>query len=120
MFEMGAGYTRRAINAEIGGNMQGCLPTRGGHVVGVCFVKKMNPNGPNVILVGRGRDKEKAASLLASQQDAVPVFVKIEKNSWKYLGLFRAQRYDPFPHKEYVDASRRTDVVGTLFLSEVA
>ncbi len=117
MFQVGSAYTRRAIHAEIGGSTQACLLSKGGHVVGVCFVKEMNPHGPKVILVGHGPNKEKAASVLATQPDAVPVFVKKRTNEWGYLGLYRGERYLPSPEKEYVAASSRTDVVGTLFMS---
>lgn len=117
MFQVGSAYTRRAIHAEIGGSTQACLLSKNGHVVGVCFVKEMNPHGPKVILVGHGPQKEKNAAALATQPEAVPVFVKKTKNKWEYLGLYRGTHYDPSPQREYVAASSRKDVAGTLFMS---
>lgn len=117
MFQVGSAYTRREIHAEIGGSTQACLLSKGGHIVGVCFVKQMNPHGPKVILVGRGPNKEKAASVLGTQSDAVPVFVKKRKNKWEYLGLYRGERYVPSQQEQYVAASSRTDVAGTLFMT---
>lgn len=119
MFKVGSDYTRAEIHAAIGGSLQACLVTKDSHVLGVCFVKEKNPEGPKIILVAHGPQKEKAADALARQTNAVPVFAKKGVNKWEYLGAYKGENYTPTPIPQYVAASRRSDVAGVLFLKEV-
>jgi len=119
MFKFGSEYTRSEIHAAIGGSMQACLLTKDCHVVGVCFVRTKNPEGPKIILVGHGPQKERAAAALAKQAESVPVFAKKAVDRWEYLGAYKGEKYSPSPIPQYVAPSSRTDVAGILFLKEV-
>lgn len=119
MFKFESEYTRSEIHAAIGGSMQACLLTKDSHVVGVCFVRKKNPEGPKIILVGHGPQKERAAEALAKQAEAVPVFAKKAVDRWEYLGSYKGEKYAPSPIPQYVESSGRTDVAGVLFLKDV-
>lgn len=119
MFQAGATYTRHDIHGQLGGSKQACLIEARGSVVAICYQREMNPQGPRVILVGRGPQKERAAQLLATQSAAVPVFAKRRSNEWEYLGHFRAYAYTPTSEAtaRYVAGSGRTDVAGVLQLA---
>jgi hypothetical protein len=71
--------------------------------------------------VGRGSSKERAAEILASSGDVVPVFSKQGTNAWKYVGNFRASAYSQSAADVELarNASGRKDVVGVLHLSKV-
>ncbi len=122
MFQAGTAYSRDDIHAELGGSKQACLLTKHGAVIGVCFVPDMNPRGPNVILVGRGPQKEKAAGLFASQAGGVPVFKKQATNAWEFVGNFKADRYltSTVEAFSFVDGSGRHDVAGVLLLNRIS
>lgn len=119
MFREGDEYTRRQIHAKIGGGVQSCFLRQNGGVAGICFVPAKNPRAPRSIYVGRGPSKERAAELLASSGDVVPVFSKQASNAWRYIGNFRAKTYSEGGTE--VQAARtesgRPDVVGVLHLS---
>jgi len=121
MYQLGATYTREDIHAGTGGSKQACLLTKDSMTVGVCFVPRMNPRGPNVILVGRGPMKQRAAELLAEYGNAVPVFKKRKTNAWEFLGNFKATRYLTSVSEvaSYVEGSSRTDVAGVILLETV-
>lgn len=89
MFESGREYTRNEIHAHVGGSKQSYLPTKNGAVVAGCLTHDLNPRAPHVILCGRGARIEPAGKLLATQPDAIPVFLKRGTNRWKYQGLFK-------------------------------
>lgn len=93
MFTFGRGYTRREIHNVVGGNMQSLLPTVNGRVVCVCLTKKMNPDGPEILLIG---DKPKvvgAAQVFINQDRPIPVFIKENSNNWEYIGNFLGQKF---------------------------
>lgn len=90
MFEIGREYTRDEIHAQVGGSKQSYLPIKNGAVVAACLKPQVNPRAPQVILCGRGERIAPAGHLLASQQHAIPVFLKRGTSRWEYLGLFKA------------------------------
>jgi len=91
-FEYGKHYTRDEIHAALGGGKQAYLPTSHGRVVAGCFLREANPDAPDVVLPGFGRDIERTANLFASQGNAVPVFMKRTTNKWRYVGCYRVMR----------------------------
>lgn len=88
MFEIGSEYTRDEIHTQLGGSKQSYLPTVGGHVVAACVKRDLNPHAPKVLLCGKGPIIESSAVTLAKQADAVPIFIKMGVNRWKYEGKF--------------------------------
>ena len=93
MFEIGSTYTRKEINAQLGGSTRACLLQSKGSVVGICYVPQMNPQAPRAIVVGHSPQKEKAAQQLAGQPTAVPVFAKKAANVYEHLGSFKGESY---------------------------
>ena|SRR5688572_28078778 len=91
-FKLGRSYTRREINRVLGGNLQHYLPYLGGRILCGCFVPKLNPDAPLVVLPGRGPSIEGTAEIFAKQTEPVPVFLKQQTNAWKYVGRFTVQR----------------------------
>lgn len=92
MFIVGNAYTREEIHDEVGGQIQGFLPTVDGQVVCACLSKDMNPNAPNEILVGNKPVVIKSAKQFAKQSSPVPVFLKNAPSEWIYHGDYTVKK----------------------------
>ena len=123
-FTVGQNYTRDEIHAELGGDTQSFLPWSGGRIVCGCFKTDLNPDVPDVVLVG-GSDEAgnilKRAKLLVAQGGTLPVFMKQASNQWSYEGAYRLTRQteDPDELRRYVEAAGRTNVAMALFFEPV-
>ena len=117
-FERGKKYTRKQISAELGGGIQDYLPHVDGVVVYGAFSKELNPGAPTVILPGTGIEIERWARVFAEQSNAIPVFIKIESNSWYCMGDFLCVRLeeDPVLVKRLAREAHRDDVTMILYL----
>jgi hypothetical protein len=73
-------------------SLQAFLPEKSGRVVCACLTPKLNPDVPNVILVGAGRDIYRRGRMLADQSGAIPVFLKNASDDWRYAGEFEVER----------------------------
>lgn len=93
MFDIGSSYSRKDIHAQVGGGLRASLLTSRGNVVGICFIPERNPQAPRVILVGPGKQSEKAAQMLVAQASAVPVFAKRKASAYEHLGVFKGESY---------------------------
>lgn len=91
-FELGKSYTRREIHNVLGGSVQAFLPDKGGRVVCACLTRRLNPDVPNVILVGGGPDIYRRGRMLANQGGTIPVFLKNASDDWRYAGEFEVER----------------------------
>lgn len=86
--KLGQVYTRDKIHEMCGGNKQTYLPTVKKVVVCACLDRRKNAEAPDVIYCGvRPRVRENA-EILASQTEAIPVFVKQKVGQWKYVGEY--------------------------------
>lgn len=95
------------------------IRTKGNIVKGLAIKTSLNPEAPEIIVVGKGPRIIANAMLFIRQQQYVPVYVKQAVNSWKYLGEFKADKYvqdiDVIEkHRKHRLASK---VDGILFLS---
>ncbi|SDD91374.1 hypothetical protein SAMN05216345_12137 [Cupriavidus sp. YR651] len=90
MFEIGKEYTREHIHTVCGGSKQAFLPTKNGKVVAVCLRPDLNPHAPEAILCSSGAAARAAGRTLATQSEAIPVFVRRETDKYHYLGQFTA------------------------------
>jgi hypothetical protein len=88
MFEIDKNYTRDYINAVCGGSKQAFLPTRNGKVVAACLRLDLNPQAPDVIVCNDGAAARAAGKTLARQTGAIPVFIKLETDLFRYVGQF--------------------------------
>lgn len=84
-------YTRREIADSLGGGVQDYLPHRNGRVMCACLSPELNPDAPDVVLVGTGPDIVRWGKVFAGQREYVPVFVKRGTNAWQYVGQYRVE-----------------------------
>ncbi|MBX7255944.1 MAG: HNH endonuclease [Candidatus Hydrogenedentes bacterium] len=118
-------YTRREISDLVGGGqLVSYLPTLHGKVLCGCFDPKVNARAPFEIDVGRKDPPTpkvmKAAHLLASQKNDIPVFIKQKADAWQYIGRYRATGYSEDPLVLRTRPDFRKDAVGILFLEALA
>jgi hypothetical protein len=90
MFEVNKNYTREYIHSFCGGSKQAFLPTKNGKVVAACLRLDLNPQAPDVVICNTGAAARAAGRTLAKQTDAIPVFIKLETDSFRYVGQFVA------------------------------
>jgi Domain of unknown function (DUF3883) len=95
------------------------IRTKNGRVVGLALRKDLNPDAPEVIIVGRGPRRESRAKLLEQQATPVPAYMKRGVNSWEYIG-----EYGPYIYKtdkstvaKLVRSRQPNSVAGGLYLS---
>jgi hypothetical protein len=88
MFELDKNYTREFIHMACGGSKQAFLPAKAGKVVAACLRKDLNPQAPDIIICDGSASARAAGRTLAAQRDAIPVFIKIEVDSFRFVGLY--------------------------------
>lgn len=100
MFIEGRAYTRQEISNKVGGGIQDCISHKDGRVVAICMVRDMNPQAPLVLLVGKGRDKERYSDILCNSQrtEAIPIFLKKLANVWVFQGYFKVREHKKDAH----------------------
>lgn len=95
------------------------IRTKDNIVKGLAVTTNLNPEAPEIIVVGKGPRIIANAMLFVKQQQYVPVYVKQAVNSWKYLGEFKADKYTR--NIDIIEKHRKhrlaSDVDGILFLS---
>jgi hypothetical protein len=112
-------YTRGEIHDLLGGGTQGYLPHKNGRVVAGCFGLKMNPEAPDVVLVGSGPQTVRWAEVLCEQEYPIPMFLKKQPNQWEYFGEYKVEDWteDPADLAEYGQKAGRTNITRVLFLT---
>ncbi|SDG62020.1 DUF6697 family protein [Paraburkholderia phenazinium] len=88
MFEIDKNYTREYIHAFCGGSKDAFLPTRNGKVVAACLRPDLNPHAPEVIICSGGAAARAAGRTLARRAGAIPVFIKLKTDLFRYVGQF--------------------------------
>jgi hypothetical protein len=88
MFEMNKNYSREAIHTLCGGSKQAFLPTKNGKVVAACLRSDLNPRAPEVIVCDGSSAARAAGRTLAKQNDSIPVFIKVEVDVFRYVGMY--------------------------------
>ena len=91
-------YSTTFFKQNYGGNVQCSMPIVNGTVPYCKFDPKINWNFPNEAWIEDGPIRYKSAMILAEQTNPIPVFKKIERNKWAYIGLAsvhirRSERY---------------------------
>ncbi|MFZ6747717.1 hypothetical protein [Undibacterium sp. Ren11W] len=90
MFEINKNYSREDIYSVCGGDKQAFLPIRNGKVVAACIRPELNPLAPDVIVCNNGASARAAGKTLAKQVEAIPVFIKLDAELFRYVGQFAA------------------------------
>lgn len=95
------------------------IRTKNNIVKGLAVRTDLNPEAPEVIVVGTGVRIIANAKLFVEQKQYVPVYVKQTVNSWRYVGHYKADSYSQNP--EDIDKYRKNrpleSIDGILFLS---
>lgn len=116
-------YNRDEIYEMFGGSKQSALPFKNGVPVCGCYTIEMNPNAPEIILVGVGRDKEHYSQIAAAQKLILPIFLKRAVNEFEFVGYYRAVKYSTDRQEiEQKNSSSRNneDIAAVLYFEEVA
>ncbi len=71
-FEVGKSYSRDLIQIELRGEIQSYLTQFKGKIVAGCFVRKMNPDAPDEIQVGKEPKVTSKAELFSKQSEPIP------------------------------------------------
>ena len=110
--------TTEELASELAGG-DSYIRTKNNLVMGLAITTLLNPEAPEIVVVGKGPRIVSNAKLFLEQQQYVPVYVKQSKNNWKYLGHYRADSYSQDP--SVIDKHRKDrateEVDGILFLS---
>jgi hypothetical protein len=88
MFEINKEYTRDYIQNSCGGSKDAFLPTLNGKVVAACLRADLNPHAPEVIICSDAPAARAAGKTLARQAEAIPVFIKLETELFRYVGQY--------------------------------
>lgn len=118
LFDVSRDYTRHQIHNVLGGSRQSYLPTADGRVLCACLRSDINPEAPDVVLVGKGKNIQHAGAILASQREPIPIFVKRASNAWTYHGLFRVRHSSQRPAdiRQHAPAALRSNITRVIFL----
>jgi hypothetical protein len=120
IFKEGKFYSRREIHEQLGGELEGYLPSSKGLIVCACFTPNLNPRAPEVILVGMGKKVMDRARTFADQVNPVPVFMKEGVNSWRFEGMYVCKGWatDVATIQRELINSGRENVSGVLYLQK--
>ena len=94
------------------------IRARNGEVRGLALRLDLNPQAPNIVIVGKGPRIEERARLLVNTRGPVPAYAKRDTSAWEYLGEYSgtAYRTDIDTIKRYRADRLARDVAGILFL----
>lgn len=121
--EVGKKYTHDFICKTFGGDAKSgtYLPQSQKTILCGCFTDTMNPEAPEVVLVGNGPRILPKAEKLKAQGGSIPVFMKRAVNQWEYKGRYElvslSTNLKDFEAKAV--AADRNDVVAALFFRSI-
>lgn len=88
----GTYITTEELKAKTAGGIN-YIRTKDGVVKALALNPRLNPNAPDVVLVGRGKRIESSAQLFLASGKSMPLYVKRAINSWELIGDYRATEY---------------------------
>ena len=96
------------------------IRTRGGVVRGIAIRRDLNPEAPEVVLVGSGKQRQQRARKYYESGVSVPAFVKRETDAWEYIGNYRAVDYSESKPTigKYTTGKRKPGTVAGVLLLE--
>lgn len=111
-------FTRDQLSICVGAGGDSCFLHKQKTVVAIAMNPELNPDAPEILLVGKGPMKERYAAALLASGDVVPTFIKRDVNQWEYMGEFKAEKieHDKDLISEHSKISRRNDIWGVMFL----
>lgn len=110
--------TRKKLAENVGAGGDSCFLHKNNIVVAIAMDPNKNPDAPNILLVGKGSQKEHYAKLFHQSGKCVPTFVKKKVDQWKYVGRYRALSIETKADviKPHSQKSGRKDIWGILSL----
>jgi len=110
--------TRKKLEEIVGAGGDSCFLHKNCKVVAIAMDPNKNPDAPNILLVGKGPQKERYARLFHQSGEFVPTFVKKTVDQWKYVGRYRALSIEMKADviKPHSQKSGRKDIWGILSL----
>ena len=116
--QVGDILTRDELSNYVGAGGDSCFLHNQNIVVAIAMNPELNPDAPEILLVGKGPMKEKYAATLLTSEAYVPTFIKRASHQWEYMGVFKAAKIE---HNREVIAehsrrSGRNDIWGVLSL----
>jgi len=122
--KVGQTYTHDFICKTFGGDAKGgtYLPQIGQQIQCGCFTTVLNPEAPEIVLVGNGPKIVGKARKLAAQGGSIPVFLKVGINQWLYQGMFQLVSFseDPADFDAKAALADRNDVAAILTFKKIA
>jgi hypothetical protein len=117
-FTIGEYYSRREIHEALGGELETYLPQRDGQIVCACLTEELGSDVPNKVLIGDAPKVIEKANLLLTQSEPIPVFLKVAKNHWQYVGEYRVDgsSTSSVVIEQEEEASGRNGIVMVLYL----
>jgi hypothetical protein len=113
-------YTTEELkNLTAGGDSY--IRTKDGVVKGLAITVQKNPKAPKIITVSnKGPRIIKNAELLANSKDAVPTYIKLGVNQWRYVGDYKVVRFSQniADIKEYHGNRVEKEIYGILFMEK--
>ena len=80
--------TTKQLAEELAGG-DSYIRTKKNIVKGLAITTDLNPEAPEIIVVGSGPRKIANAKLFVFQKQYVPVYVKQAVNAWKFMGKYK-------------------------------
>lgn len=116
MFSLHKVYSRSQINAVVGGSIRSHLPMVEGTIVAACLSLILNPKAPDVIFVSAKEDE--AGQILAAQNEAVPMFVKMAPGRWAFRGYYQSYQSSKLPGviEKHTVGSRSSGVIRVILM----
>jgi len=117
--EVGEIVSRVKLSEYVGAGGQSCILHKKNTMVALAMKPELNPDAPNVLLVGKGPKKEKYAKILLADGNHGPVFTKKASNQWENCGEFKAEKIDHNRQLITLQSQRcgRRDIWGVLYLT---
>jgi len=110
--------TREKLEDVVGAGGDSCFLHKDRMVVAIAMDPNKNPDAPNILLIGKGPQKERYAKLFIESGVFVPTFVKETVDQWKYVGRYRALTIENtlIVIKAHSQKTNRKDIWGVLRL----
>ncbi len=116
----GQRYTRQQIHDLLGGDTQIYLPHKGGRVLCGCFVRdERQPDAPEIVTLGHGREVYHWAEVFCDQVEPVPVFLKRAPREWEFVGYYVVERWTEDPDELEAHRHGRNEIARVMFLKRV-
>ena len=89
-------------------------------IVSAALKPNLNPDAPEIILVGEGRNIESKAQKLCDQSSPISVYIKRGTHKWEYSGDFVVTHCTKSEEeiRHHAKRSNRDDIVRIIYLKE--